>query len=267
MEPRNADELNVFERMGQRLRAYAEKDGRGYPDWAMRYVPIVRRLNKMGALENARIVEIGTNENGFSRFSGRRVIAVDRAFEHVRATVRSQDALGVVADAAALPFRENAFDLAICVETFEHMPAMVRFAAIAEMTRVMKPSAVAVITFPFGEAARAAEVGISAAYWKHTQGTMRWFEEHAAEELPDPEVVAEQFATRLRDSHAVRREKNANIYLWRWTWLVLMCGWPGRGNALVQVFLRWMTPILCRAHFGTCYRAIIWVEPCDNAPR
>ena len=26
------------------LRAFAEKDGRGYPDWASRYVPIARRL-------------------------------------------------------------------------------------------------------------------------------------------------------------------------------------------------------------------------------
>lgn len=253
--------------MGQRLRAYAEKDGRGYPDWAMRYVPIVRRLEKAGALEQAQIVEIGTNENGFSRFSGRRVIAVDRAFAHVRATVRSQDALGVVADAAALPFRDGGFDVAVCVETFEHMPPMVRFAAVAEMARVMKPEATAVITFPYGDPAREAEVRISAAYWKHTQGTMRWFEEHAAEDLPDPEVVSEQIATRLRDTHVVWRSKNANIHVWEWAWKVLMCGWPGRGNAVAQVFLRWMTPLLCRAHFGTCYRAIIWVEPRDGRSR
>ena len=35
----------MLESIGQRLRAYAEKDGRGYPDWAIRYVPIVKRLD------------------------------------------------------------------------------------------------------------------------------------------------------------------------------------------------------------------------------
>lgn len=257
----------MFERTAQRLRAYAEKDGRGYPDWAMRYVPVVRHLERTDALTDARIVEIGTNENGFSRFSGRRVVAVDHAFEHVRATVDSQDAVGVVADAAALPFADGAFDVAVCAETFEHMPAMVRFAAVSEIARVMKPDATAVVTFPYGAAARAAEVEIRKAYWKFTQGTLRWFEEHAAEELPEPDVVAEQFASRLGDTHEITRDKNANIHVWRWVWLVLMCGWPGRGNAVAQVLLRWLTPLLCYAHFGTCYRAIIWIEPREGRAR
>ncbi len=245
---------------GERLRRYAEKDGRGYPDWAMRYVPIVRRLNRSGdAL--GRVLEIGANENGLSRFLGQQVVAVDIERSHLQAARSTQDVLPVVANIDRLPFRDKAFDLCASVDTFEHIPSRLRTQAVKEVARVMRGTAVAVLTFPSGHGAESSERAIRKAYEQHCDGKLRWLEEHAEEGLPDPGPIFIQFQRSLNDTHRISVSKNANLRVWRWMWRVLMCGWPGRGNAVFQVLLRLMTPLLARVHVGACYRVMIWVEP------
>ena len=81
---------------------------------------------------------------------------------------------------------------------------------------------------------------------------------------PTPDKIAGYFESAIGDPHRITVAKNANLRLWRWMWRVMMCGWPGRGNALFQALLRVVTPLLCRCHFGACYRTIIWVEPGDR---
>ena len=253
----------MFETLGQRLRAYAEKDGRGYPDWAIRYVPLVRRLGTR--LPNAkRILEIGANENGLQRFTGVPVIAVDIELDHLKAARATQDVTPVVGSVTALPFRNDSFDICACVETLEHVPQTDREAAVNEIARVLGPAGTAVATFPSGAEASRAEAEISEAYRRYTRNTIRWLEEHAADDLPSPDRIARLFEAAIGSTHRVTITKNANLRLWRWMWRVMMCGWPGRGNALFQVLLRVITPLLCRCHFGTCYRSIIWVEPGDR---
>ena len=50
------------------------------------------------------------------------------------------------ADATRLPFRDNAFDVVICSEVLEHIPA--NRAAIAELVRVLKPGKNMVVSVP-----------------------------------------------------------------------------------------------------------------------
>lgn len=50
------------------------------------------------------------------------------------------------ADATKLPFRDNAFDVVICSEVLEHIPA--NRAAIAELVRVLKPGKDIVVSVP-----------------------------------------------------------------------------------------------------------------------
>ncbi len=246
--------------LGDRLRRYAEKDGRGYPDWAMRYVPIVRRLNHSGDTPG-RVLEIGANENGLSRFLEQQVVAVDIERGHLKAARSSQDVLPVVASIDRLPFQDKAFDVCVSVDTFEHIPSRLRTEAVKEMARVMCGSGAAVVTFPSGSGAESAERAIREGYEKHCGGKLRWLEEHAEEGLPDPGPIFIQFQRSLNDTHRISVSKNANLRVWRWMWRVLMCGWPGRGNAVFQVLLRLMTPLLARVHVGACYRVMVWVEP------
>lgn len=246
--------------LGARLRAYAEKDGRGYPDWAVRYHPILRRFRgkRWAAL---RILEIGANENGFARFAGARVIAVDIAASHLAAARESQPVMPAAADIGALPFGDQVFDAVICLDTYEHIPAVQRSRANREIIRVLRPDGVAVIGFPSGEAAFAAEGRIREACHALNGGTIRWLEEHVVMGLPDAVAVCADLAAACGDAYTVVQTGNASLRVWEWMWRVLMCNWPGRGNALAQVALRLLTPVISRMHGAPCYRAMLWVRP------
>jgi SAM-dependent methyltransferase len=250
----------VFSALSKGLRAFAEKDGRGYPDWAMRYVPVVRRI-KPQLPDRARVLEVGANENGYARFAKTPVVAIDIAFDHLQAARASQSVAPVVADVGHLPFRDDAFDGYVCMDTFEHFKETERERAIAEMSRILTKAGCAAVGFPEGDGAEKAEARIRAAHHAYTGRTFRWLEEHCDVGLPDAAALIRFTEGLLTTSHRVTLSKNANLAIWAWMWRVLICGWPGRGNALFQALLRLSTPLLCRMHFGQCYRAIIWVEP------
>ncbi|MCP4643295.1 MAG: class I SAM-dependent methyltransferase [bacterium] len=251
------------EALGQWLRAYANKDGRGYPDWAVRYVPIARRLRPRVPVD-AKVLEVGANENGLARFLRRPVIVVDLSLDHVRAARRNQGVTGLVADAAALPFRDEAFDACVSMDTFEHLPPDVRGAAARELVRVLKEKGNAAVGFPCGAAAGQAEADVREAYQAYTGRTLHWLEEHAAQGLPDADAVAEALVAEASGNRRVSVRKNGTLTVWRVMWRIMMCGWPGAGNAVFQALLRMATPLLCRLHVGVCYRAVVWVEPVEE---
>ena len=149
------------------LRAYAEKDGRGYPDWATRYAPLVRRIEP-SLKPGSAILEIGANENGLSRFSGRRVVALDISRDHLAAARERQSVWPVVASADAMPFHDASFDIVCCVDSFEHMPDPVRLEAVSEISRVLDSGGTAVVCFPSGAAAAREEPRIREAYERAT---------------------------------------------------------------------------------------------------
>jgi len=246
--------------LNRRLRAWAEKDGRGYPDWAMRYVPIVKRLGR-GALTRGAVLEIGANENGLSRFTGVPVIAVDIERDHLKACRDTQQISPVVADIAALPFRDDTFAVCVSVDTFEHIPESMRDAAVQEMARVSDGEASMVVTFPSGAAAVAAERVVREWYRALTGNTIKWLEEHEEVGLPDADMMMARFRGAVDVTHTVSTEGNVPLWIWKWMWLVMMCNWPGRGNSFFQAALRLLTPVLGRIRFGKCYRTMIWVEP------
>lgn len=247
--------------LAQRLRAYAEKDGRGYPDWIMRYGPVVTRLRESGALNAKTIVEIGANQNGLARFAGVPVIAVDVEWNQLLEFRAHQCGIPVVGSAAALPLRPRSVDLCVCMDTFEHLPPDMRLDAVDAICGILTPRGAAVIGFPSGEPAARAEAEIRDAYYLYTRQHLRWLEEHMEFGLPDAAAIHGAFVQRIGNTHEVSSIPNANVRVWKLTWRILMCGWPRYGNSAAQVLLRWAAPLLARAHRGTCYRTMIWVEP------
>lgn len=241
------------------MRAWAERDGRGYPDWAIRYLPVRRQLEPW--LRGEPVLEIGANANGMARFVQRPVIAVDLSMQSLRESRSNKNVLPVRADIAHLPFADGALGACICMDTFEHLPAELRSRASAEVLRVLHPQGAAAIGFPSGAPAARAEARVRNAYARHTGGAIRWLEEHADNGLPDADAIGAELAALARGHWTVTRAANANVWVWEGMWRILMCGWPGRGNSVAQAFLRIATPLLARMHFGPCYRAIFYLLP------
>lgn len=253
----------MFERLGQRLRAYAEKDGRGYPDWALRYVPIAKRLDRCN-LQSRTILEVGANANGIARFLKTPdvcIVVTDIDANSLREARAATNVLAVMADAAALPFRDKAFAACLSVDTYEHLPKEKRRLASTEILRTLAKDGSAAIAFPSGPDAEAAESYIRDAYRQYTGGTIRWLEEHREMRLPNVADVERDLTEAAGTTRIVTREDNAPLGIWLWIWRILMCGWPGQGNALAQALLRVATPLLCHVRFGKPYRAMLWIDP------
>lgn len=253
----------MFEALSRRLRAYAEKDGRGFPDWAVRYVPVARRIRAL-CPGRARTLEAGANENGLARFLEGPIVVVDIDPAHLAAARTCTRIAPVLADMAALPFADRAFDVVVSMDTIEHIPDTVRPGAVCELMRVSAARGVVAVGFPSGDGALQAEAGVREAYRRYTGGTLSWFEEHRDRVLPYCAGIASCMAVYAGPHRQVHIRKNASLWAWRLMWRILICGWPGRGNALFQALLRAATPLLCRLHAGQCYRTILWAEPDGN---
>jgi SAM-dependent methyltransferase len=120
------------------------------------------RLDDLGLTPGSRVLDAGA---GFGRHAfelarrGHRVVAVDYAAGEVDGTrdtftamvdageIRADRVAGVLrGDATQLPFADGAFDAVITSEVLEHIAADT--AAIAELTRVLRPGGVFAATVP-----------------------------------------------------------------------------------------------------------------------
>tara|TARA_R110001592_G_scaffold164148_4_gene398179 strand:- start:800 stop:1261 length:462 start_codon:yes stop_codon:yes gene_type:complete len=147
------------------------------------------------------------------------------------------------------------------MDTYEHIPNAHRDLANEEILRVLQRDGVGVIGFPSGEASSEAETRVRTAYRVLTGGTIKWLEEHVDMGLPEGDVIAGHLQSVAGDNYDIETGGNASLWAWEWMWKILMCNWPGRGNALAQVLLRWSVPVLSRLHRGPCYRAMVWILP------
>lgn len=242
--------------IGQRLRRYADHKGRGYPDWALRYIPILRALKKFHG-EKA-IIEIGANACTYGLFAKTQVIAVDRSVEGLNAARDTGWALPVVADIAGLPFANGVAGVCVCADTLEHIAPDKRTAAVTEIVRVLSREGAAALTFPSGDAALQAEQDIQREYESLTGNRLPWWDEHEEYGLPYANEIIESITTMNRKAGHTSINSTS---VWRWMWRVLLCEWPGRGNSIAQVVLLWLTPLLAHMHSSPCYRSLIIVEP------
>lgn len=242
------------------LRAYANGKGRGYPDWAHRYVPIARWLRR-GGLAGKRVLEVGANENGLVRFVDVPIVATDLHVDHLRSSLGTENVRAVCANIEALPFADGLFDVVVSVDTFEHLSPSARGVACGELLRVLDTGGRAAVAFPSGEHSARAEGRVNEQCKAFSGRPIAWLEEHREMGLPEAGEVVQGLEGHLRPGQKVTVGKNTNLVVWQWMWSVLMGGWPGFGNAVFQALLRFMTPVLCRVHLGRCYRTIVYVEP------
>ena len=121
--------------------------------------PIEQRMMRgfFGALDGfldrtapTRIFEIGIGEGivtsrVIDRFGGVPVIGLDLPDEELASQWQSRDLACVFGDAGSLPFPDDAFDLVLAIEVFEHLPDPA--AAMSELARVCAGSLIASVPF------------------------------------------------------------------------------------------------------------------------
>ena len=98
----------------------------------------------------SRILEIGVGEGVVTsrvieRFPGVPVIGLDLPDEDLVAQWRSRELSCAFGDASWLPFPDDAFDLVMAIEVFEHLPDPP--AAMAELARVCSGAIIASVPF------------------------------------------------------------------------------------------------------------------------
>jgi ubiquinone/menaquinone biosynthesis C-methylase UbiE len=95
------------------------------------------------------ILDVGCNGGLFTNLllkEGKRVVGLDISSSFLHHTRKLREADFVLADAQLLPFRDNTFDGASCLEVLEHliMPEM----CVREIFRVLKPRGKAIFLVP-----------------------------------------------------------------------------------------------------------------------
>lgn len=111
----------------------------------------LRSLDHMlDGLEPHRILEIGTGEGEIvdrlrTRFPDADIVGVDLPDHDLAAQWRQRGVSATFADATALPFPDEAFDLALAIEVLEHIPDAER--ALVELSRVCRGPVVMSVPF------------------------------------------------------------------------------------------------------------------------
>lgn len=162
-----------------------------------RYAGVIAGLNKLAPAGEVRLIEVASGGSGGMAWAlGRQdsgICLVDRSTE-LLADLRGRGALRVCADGCRLPFRDNAFDAAVSLDTVEHLPRALRPLFIEELKRVSKRGVV--ITCPLESAdslfqAKYPDLHLAAAIANRNGVQPGWLQEHLQQGHPTREELLE----------------------------------------------------------------------------
>lgn len=215
------------QRLSRRLPGPLRGLARRYSDWnyawqvdiALRYVPVEAALAEAGWLRGAGLIlDVGCgSKGGVTSYVPVRTVGVDLSFNEAR--VRRHPAVTpVVGSALRLPVADASVDVALCMDTLEHLSPPQRETLVAELFRVVRPTGLVIAGAPCGLKARAAEQVASARYQGRTGREHPWLAEH----LMYPPMTTDGMRAMLADAAArrfvryeLRMTPNTNLQLWQ----------------------------------------------------
>lgn len=161
----------------------------------IRYAPV---LSLLARRRPQRILEVGPGSQGLGKFLARRFVGAGTDFLDYTGVARRPNPwmLAVRADAAALPFAADTFDLVLMIDVLEHVPPGARAGIVNECVRVARGTAA--IGFPAGGAAESLDREHDR--WLAARGLERpgWLAEHLAHVFPSTgEIVGALAGPRL----------------------------------------------------------------------
>ncbi len=150
-----------------------------YSDWnygwqadiALRYVPVANALTsrpRRSSETSEVFLDVGCgSKGGVTSYVPVRTVGVDLAFNVGR--IRRHPAVTpVVGSGLALPVANASVDVALCMDTLEHLSPAERMQLVAELFRVVAGDGLVIAGAPCGAEARQVEQAVNARYRQRT---------------------------------------------------------------------------------------------------
>ncbi len=230
---------------------------RRYPDWvaevALRYLPVADLLERDPP--GGRLLEVGGNNFGLTRYLAHPVVGADLSFGDRRSPLITP----VRARGQALPFKNRSFEVTVCMDAMEHVPAAQRDPFIKELLRVTGRRLF--IGCPMGRAAERQDRMLHEYRRALGAATVESLDEHLEHGLPQlDEVLAAIRAGASGEQRAaeIRTYPNVNLLVHR----LLMSLWmrTDRISYLLHRLAVLLVHVRGRLNFGSCYRQIVMVS-------
>lgn len=231
-------------------------------DGAMRYWMVTRLFEDLYT-PTVRIAEIGSGAAGITEFLDHPVTGIDLAFDRT-AERANPNLTQVVGSATDLPFADASYDVVLCQEMMEHLPAELRAPAVREMMRVLAPEGRLVLTFPADATATRLDTRLNAAY-RRTKGTDHpWAVEHLEHGVPSTREIREVVQAQMDVGDRLQVRKHAWAPAWLFQQLLFSAdvGYPFTRAILLHTTptAKLLFRVLRHLNRGDCYRTMIVVS-------
>jgi len=215
---------------------------RWHPEVAIRYLPIVAEIRKLG---QPTVLEVGSGGLGIAPYLGREVIGLDTSFSPPYHPFLTR----IIGSAVKIPFTNKSFDVVISIDTLEHIAKPERKKIIAEMKRVAKKEII--VAVPTGKKSSEQDRQLNEVYKKIHGQSYYFLDEQIGLGLP----TGEEIKSLMGDN--VRIEDNEPLTLRNF----LMRGWMGKSFLSKLIFwkiLLLFIPLFKLFDYPPYYRSIFY---------
>ena len=229
MDTSSLSEADRGQRLSGKMPAPLRRLARWYSDWnyswqadiALRYVPVADALGQRPSRSRKTsevFLDVGCgSKGGVTSYVPMRTIGVDLAFNVGR--IRRHPAVTpVVGSGLTLPLADACVDVALCMDTLEHLSPTERIRLVAELFRVVAGDGLVIAGAPCGVEARQVEQAVNTRYRQRTGRDHPWLAEHLEHEPLTPSSLAELMgaaATRRFERFDLELVPNTHLALWQ----------------------------------------------------
>lgn len=223
---------------------------RWHPDLALRYLPVVHRIDKRES-----VLEVGSGSLGIGPYLKRPFIGVDINFNGPVWPPMER----LKASALNIPKPDNSVDIVVSMDMLEHLPSEQRGQAIEEMLRLAKKKVI--IGVPIGKRAEKHDQLIDQLYRKTRGNQHKFLKEQTEYGLPEQAEIVTALKKAAQKYHkniniTIIPNQNLSLRLW------LMKGWINQ-NFFVNVFFRKILlvaiPVMRHLNQAPVYRRIFFI--------
>lgn len=180
-------------------------------DTALRYIPVVKMIEQ-AKFKDKSLLEVGSGMNGISDYYEGEVVGMDSDFFKTGG-VKNQNIRHIKGIITNLPITNQSFNIVLCLDTLEHVPAASREKAVLELLRVTKKGGVLFIGYPTGNLASRFEYLLNLFFLFVHKKDHIWLLEHKRFGLPSRQEII-SVIRRVGFKKKIKILGNANLLCW-----------------------------------------------------